>query len=163
MDVDDTDFSGLDGDGDADAGRRARSSGARIYSLFAKQVFDFTWLGSGASTTVTLRRASKLSPYYYYWFGLRIHNREIELATSSLRLLFTATLPSAGAPQEFSVRRGVGHAFLRVDRRTSALKLATANELGPYSKVTMLASQGAGAPPKRLYAKLSAIILAQPS
>jgi hypothetical protein len=91
MDLDEIDFSALDDD--ADAAHRARSTGARIYSLFGKTVFDFTWLASGASTTVTVRRALKLSPYYYYWFGLRIHNRDLELAAASFKLSFTETLP----------------------------------------------------------------------
>ena len=41
--------------------------------------------------------------------------------------------------------------------------LATANNLGPYFKVVMLVTQGSGVAPQRLYAELSAVLLARPA
>ncbi len=165
MDLDEMDLDDEADEADEfDAGRRRRrKGGARLYSLFGKKVFDFTFLAGSSSTTVVIRRALKLSPFYYYWFGLRIHNRDIQLATSSFSLQFFNTLPHPGDPQEFSATTASVSLSCASTDSPPALKLATTNNLGPYFKVSMVVTQGAGAAPQRLYAELSGVLLARPA
>ena len=79
-----------------DRRRRARGSGARIFTLLRKQVFDFSFLATSTSTTMTVRRALSLGRYHYLWLGVRIHN--IAIDTGSFVLDAYRTLPSRQDP-----------------------------------------------------------------
>lgn len=162
MDLDEMD---LDDEADeADEARRGRrKSGARLYSLFGKRQFDYTFLAAG-NTSIVIRRALKLSPFYYYWFGLRIHNRNIQLSGSAFNLQFFQTLPNGGDPQEFSSAAASITLSCTVTDTPPALKLNTTSNLGPYFKVVLQIVQGSGGVvPVQLYAELSAVILARPA
>lgn len=146
-----------------DARRRGRKGGARMFSLFRKTVFDYTFLAAG-NTSIVIRRALKLSPFYYYWFGLRIHNRNIQLSGSAFNLQFFQTLPHSGDPQEFTLSPASVTLVCNNGDAPPALKLTTSNNLGPYLKVVLQAVQGSGGVvPVQLYAELSAVILARPA
>jgi hypothetical protein len=141
---------------------RERRQGVRVFQLFRKQAFDFTFLLAGLATEVVLRRALKVPPGYYFWLGLRVHNRDI--ATGNFNLSAFETLPSSEDPAEFtssgtvlsiSVTAAAGDA-------PPALKVDTATGLGPRLEITLVAKQGSVAP-FRLYAELSAVLFARPA
>jgi len=145
-----------------DAKKRAQS-GVRVFNLFSKRQFDYTYLAAGTSTAVTIRRALKVPRFYYYWVGMRIHNRDIQTGTFRLRLF--QTLPSAQDPQEFSAvsaSMSVTCSSVAGDA-PPALKVVTGNNLGPYFKVELDATQGSGTPTMRFYAELSAVLYARPA
>jgi len=145
-----------------DAKKRAQS-GVRVFNLFSKRQFDFTYLAAGSSTAVTVRRALKVPRFYYYWVGMRIHNRDIQSGTFTLRLF--QSLPSAQDPQEFSAvspSMSVTCSSVAGDA-PPALKVITGNDLGPYFKVQLNAAQGSGTGSIRFYAELSAVLYARPA
>ncbi len=176
MDDDDLDADAFDGvealeelnaaDFDDEFSLEARTraqSGVRVFNLFSKRQFDYTYLAAGSSTAVTIRRALKVPQYYYYWVGMRIHNRDIQSGTFTLRLF--QTLPSAHDPQEFSAvspSMSVTCSSAAGDA-PPALKVITGNNLGPYFKVQLNAAQGTGTAPIRFYAELSAVLYARPA
>ena len=147
---------------DAKRGRGRRRVGARLYTIIPKTTYDFTWLQSG-TTTVVLRRALMLSPHYHYWFGLRIHNKDFEAATSTMTLQIFNTLPSSQDPQEFTETATSTTIQVLTADAVPSLKLATKSNLGPYFKLVLSVFQGGAAPPDRLYAELSAVLLARPT
>ena len=143
-----------------DARRNARRSGARIFTLLRKQVFDFSFLAASTSTIVTVRRALSLGQYHYLWLGVRIHN--IAIDTGSLVLDAYRTLPSRQDPAEFT--NGTQYMRVTVNSSDTAPKLETdtaAETFGPYLKFLLHANQGAGG--GRVYAELSAVLLARPA
>jgi hypothetical protein len=94
---------------------------------------------------------------------MRIHNRDIQLGTSSFTLQFFNTLPDPQDPQEFTQTPASVQLTCMAADTPPALKLATTNNLGPYFKVVMSVFQAAGTAPQRLYSELSAVILARPA
>ena len=160
--LEELDADDLDDEFSLDAKKR-RSSGVKVFNLFSKRQFDYTYLAAAASTDITIRRALKVPRFYYYWVAMRIHNRDIFSGTFTLRLY--QTLPSAQDPQEFSATSP----SLSLTCGTAggdappALKTITGNNLGPYFKVVMNATQGSGTAPIRFYAELSAVLYARPA
>jgi hypothetical protein len=140
-----------------DAARQPRS-GVRVFNLFSKRAFDYSFLGI-STTSITLHRALNVPPFYYYWLGLRIHNRDIVDGTFTLQLF--QTLPSGQDPQEFSAASpSLSLKCIPADTPPT-LKVTTLQALGPYFKVALEAAQGiAGA---RFYAELSAVLYARPA
>lgn len=147
---------------DDDFDARGGGSSGRVITLFRKRAFDFSFVQvSPASQTITIRKALKLPAFYHYWVGLRIHNVDIGNASSSIVLNLFNTLPSAQDPQEFSAT--AASISLTVNQTDTApkLEIATSSNLGPYLKVQLTATGGSGV--ARLYAELSAVLLARSS
>ncbi len=160
MDVDAEALEELDAgefDDEFDAKRR-RSSGVRVFNLFSKRVFDYSFLPA-STTTITIRRALKVPQFYYYWMGLRIHNRDIVNGTYSLQVF--QTLPSRQDPQEFSAAAASMTLTCAAADAPPALKTTTLNNLGPYFKVVMSITQGTAS--ARFYAEMSAVLYARPA
>ncbi|HWB75741.1 MAG TPA: hypothetical protein VG755_12325 [Nannocystaceae bacterium] len=128
-----------------------------MVTLFRKQIFDFTFLGVG-SQTITIKRSLAIIPFYYYWLGVRVHNRVI--GTGSFTLNLPNTLPSSQDPQEFT-ESGTPALSVQITSGTAvpSLLIDTTTFLGPYVKVTMTATQvGAG---QQLYTELSAVLFSR--
>lgn len=117
---------------------------------------------SGTATqVVTIHRSLRIPPFYYYWLGVRVHNKSIGTGTFNVDLY--QTLPSAQDPQEFTV----GFApptftpamTVLINSGTAVPSLVTpvtSTNLGPYLRVVLRASTtGAAA---NLYAELSAVL-----
>lgn len=141
---------------------RGRRGGARVYNLFGKRQFDYTFLASPTLTqTVMIRRALPVIPQYYLWLLMRVHNLDIP-TTGSMALQCFTTLPSKQDPREFSLG---GASPLSVTATTSTgagtLLSATANNQGPFLKVQLVITQPST--PTRLYAELSAVLYGRPS
>lgn len=130
----------------------------RIITILSKRVLDFSFLGTSAIQTITLRRALPIVPFYYYWLGVRVHNRDIVSGNFAIEL--PNTLPSSGDPQEFT-EPGTPALQIILNSSTTAPSLQTDNttNLGPYVKVVLRATQGTGG--NRLYAELSAVLFAR--
>lgn len=135
----------------------------KIITLFRKQAFDFSFqTGTSATQVVTVRRSLRVPPFFYYWFGVRVHNRDIT-AGSTFNIELYQTLPSSEDPQEFTV----GFApptytpamAVAITSSTAAPSLATpvtSSNLGPNFKVIVRAvTTGATG---RMYAELSAVL-----
>lgn len=175
MDEDDMDADAFDGvealeeldsddlDDEFSLDARKRRSGVRVFNLFSKRQFDYTYLAASTSTSITIRRALKVPRFYYYWVAMRIHHREIQSGTFTLQVF--QTLPAAQDPQEFSL--GTPSMSLTCSTPATdappALKTTTSNNLGPYFKVVMNCAQGSGTAPIRFYAELSAVLYARPA
>lgn len=173
MDEDDMDADAFDGvdalDGlDADDfddefsldAKKRKSSSVRVFTLFSKKVFDYSFLAAG-TTTITLKRALKVPRFYYHWLALRIHNRDITNGSFTVQLF--QTLPSAQDPQEFSAGSAsltVGCSQIAGDA-PPALKTVTGSNFGPYFKAVMSITQGTTS--AKLYAEMSAVLYARPA
>lgn len=129
-----------------------------MVTLFRKQIFDFTFLGAGASQTITIKRRLAIIPFYYYWVGLRVHNRVIGGGSFTLNL--PNTLPSSQDPQEFT-ETGTPALTLTVNSATTppALLIDTTTFLGPFVKVTLVANQVTAS--QQLYTELSAVLFSR--
>jgi len=127
----------------------------RVIKLLSKRVLDFSFLSTSAVQTITLRRALPIVPFYYYWVGLRVHNKDIQ--TGSFTLELPNTLPFSGDPQEFT-EGGTPALQIVVNSGTAVPSLLTDTHtnLGPYVKVIVRAAQGTAG--NRLYAELSAVL-----
>jgi hypothetical protein len=133
----------------------------RVITLFPKRAFDYTFLGPPNTTqVVTIHRALRIPPFYYYWLGVRVHNKDIVSGTMAVELY--QTLPSSQDPQEFTV----GYApptytpamAVSISSTGAAPALATpvtATNLGPYMRVVLRVTAPTAA---RLYAELSAVL-----
>jgi hypothetical protein len=151
--MDEMDLSDYDGDFDA-----RKSSSSRMITLFRKRKFDFTHVGSGGNTTITIRKSLRLSPFYHYWLGLRIHNLVMPHSGAKIELRWYPTLPSAEDPQEFSdAIVSALTLYAGYGETAPMLKTATTTSLAPAMKVTMYAVQGTGT--GALYAELSAVLV----
>lgn len=135
---------------------------ARVITLFRKMQIDMTFLGASGTQTIVIRRALRLNPFYYYWLGVRLHNRDM-ISTPNGGTLFVEaiqTLPSAQDPQEFSVG-GTPPLQVSITNGTSppppGLYTATSSNLGPFMKVQIRGLQGSTGG-SRLYAELSAVL-----
>ena len=134
----------------------------RMITLFRKRQIDMTFLGASATQTIVIRRALSVPPFYYYWLGVRLHNRDIVNPTAGGSIFVEAlnTLPSAGDPQEFTVASPIP---LQVQIQGSStpgvpgLYTSTSSNQGPYFKIQIRAVQGSVAG-SRLYAELSAVL-----
>lgn len=167
--MDDDDFDGWDAmdddeldeldEFDAKKGRR-RASGVRVFNLLPKRAFDYTFLLGTTSSTLVVRRALKVPAFYYYWLGLRIHSKDIVAGNFTLQLF--QTLPSAQDPQEFSIAAASMALQCLAGDTPPTVKTTTTNNLGPYLKVSLLATQG-GTAGQKLYAELSAVLYARPA
>jgi hypothetical protein len=115
---------------------------------------------ASATTSVVVRRALKVPAFYYYWLGLRIHNKDILSGNYTLQLF--QTLPSAQDPQEFSIASASMALQCLSGDTPPTVKTTTSSNLGPYFKVVLLATQG-GTAGARLYAELSAVLYARPA
>lgn len=150
----------LDADGfddEFDAKRRG-GSGVRVFNLLSKRAFDYSFLAVG-NTNVTIRRALKVPRFYYYWMGLRIHNRDITNGTFTLQVF--QTLPSRQDPQEFTAAAASMALTCVAGDTPPALKVTTLNNLGPYFKVVLNIAQATAS--AKLYAELSAVLYARPA
>src|SRR5690349_4839948 len=127
-------------------------------SLARKQIFAFTFLGAGASQTITSKRRLPIIPFYYYWVGLRVHNRVIGGGSFTLNL--PNTLPSSQDPQEFT-ETGTPALTLTVNSATTppALLIDTTTFLGPFVKVTLVGNQLT--PSQQLYTKLMPMLFSR--
>lgn len=153
-------FDALDELDDMDAKPKRKSGGVRVYTLIPKRQFDYSFLlGPSSFTNVTIRRALKLPRMYYYWVALRIHNKDIVGGNFALQLF--QTLPSAQDPQEFSLASPSITLSCVAGDTPPTVKTTTANNLGPYFKVVLVATQGSST--ARLYAELSAVLYARPA
>ncbi|MCA9654411.1 MAG: hypothetical protein KC501_31120 [Myxococcales bacterium] len=148
-------------DDDGYEARRGGCSSGRVFTLFRKRGLDFSFLPASTSQTVTVRKALRVSPYYYYWLGIRIHNIDIGNATSSIALNVYNTLPYGQDPQEFSAT--TASMSLTVSQADTApkLEITTASNLGPYFKIQLVATGGSAV--ARLYAEVSAVLFARPA
>jgi hypothetical protein len=132
----------------------------RIITLFRKKQFDFSFMTGSPAQIVTIHRSLRIPPFFYYWLGVRVHNKDISVGSFNVDLF--QTLPSAQDPQEFTV----GFApptftpamTVLINSGTPAPSLVTpvtSTNLGPYLRVNLRATTtGAG----RLYAELSAVL-----
>lgn len=132
----------------------------RIITLFRKQQFDFSFMTGSPAQIVTIKRSLKIPPFYYYWLGVRVHNKDIASGTFNVDLY--QTLPSSQDPQEFTV----GFApptftpamTVAINSATTAPSLVTpvtSSNLGPYLRVCLRATTAAAG---RFYAELSAVL-----
>lgn len=139
-----------------DRGRRIRG-GARMFEILPKRQLDFSFLGAGGTQIITVRRALRVSAFYYFWAGIRIHN--LVIGTGQMRLLAYETLPNGGDPQEFTGT--LARITLTMDSTDVAPKLEifSNQNLGPYLKFVLEVTQGTAG--DRLYAELSAVLLAK--
>jgi hypothetical protein len=130
-----------------------------MVTLFRKQIFDFTFLGAGASQTITIKRALPIIPFYYYWLGVRCHNRVIP-GSGSFTIQLPNTLPSSQDPQEFT-ESGTPQLLITVNSGTAvpSLQIDTTTFLGPYVKVQLIANQVTAS--QQLYAELSAVLFSR--
>jgi hypothetical protein len=135
----------------------------RIITLFRKTAFEYKWMPASTTQVVTIRRQLKVPPFYYYWFGVRVHAKDIG-GRGTFNVELYQTLPSSQDPQEFTV----GFApptytpamAIAVSSTGSAPALATpvtSTNLGPYFKVILRATSGAS-PGTTFYAELSAVL-----
>lgn len=139
---------------------------ARVITLFRKLQIDMTFLTAAGTQTIIVKRALRVSPFYYYWLGVRLHNRDIPTSGGGqLWVEAVPTLPSAQDPQEFST---TGTPPLQVNITGTStpappgLYTATTSNLGPFLKVQIRGLQGAtGA--TRLYAEMSAVLFCRAS
>lgn len=132
----------------------------RIITLFPKRAFDYSFMAAGATQVVTLHRSLRIPPFFYYWLGVRVHNKDI--VSGSMAVELYQTLPSSQDPQEFTV----GYApptytpamAVTISSTGSAPLLATpvtGSNLGPYLRVVLrMTAPTTG----RLYAELSAVL-----
>lgn len=134
----------------------------KIITLFRKTAFDYTWMTASSTQVITIRRQAKVPPFYYYWMGVRVHNKDI-LNGGIFNVELYQTLPSAQDPQEFTV----GYApptytpamAVPISSSGTAPFLATpvtATNLGPYFKVIVRATTTGSV--GRFYAELSAVL-----
>lgn len=132
----------------------------RIITLFRKQQFDFSFMTGSPAQIVTIKRNLKIPPFYYYWLGVRVHNKDIASGTFNVDLY--QTLPSSQDPQEFTV----GFApptftpamTVAINSATAAPSLVTpvtSSNLGPYLRVCLRATTASVG---RFYAELSAVL-----
>jgi hypothetical protein len=137
---------------------------SRLYELVPRQLFDFSFLEDATSMTTVIHCALPLSPFYNYWVGLRIHGRDISLASASFTLRCFSTLPHPQDPQEFTVASPLISLTCAQSDSVPKLKIATASNFGPYFKVDLLAQQGTvSIMDNNFYAELSAVLLARPA
>lgn len=151
-------------DDEFDAKRRRGSARVRVFRLMPKRHFDYSFLPSSGTTTqsITIRRALKVPSFYYYWMGLRIHNRDIAVGGGSFTVNVYQTLPSSQDPQEFTVAAASLVTTCVAGDAPPAVKTSTSSNLGPYLKVVLTAAQGSSGG-ARLYAELSAVLFARPA
>lgn len=140
----------------------------RIITLFRKLQLDATFLGASATQTIVIKRALKVPAFYYYWLGVRLHNRDIGLSPPTGGSFFVEainTLPSSQDPQEFSAL-GTPPLQVTIANNTTppapGLYTSTNSNQGPYFKVQIRAVQGTTAA-TRLYAELSAVLFVRAS
>jgi hypothetical protein len=150
----------LDGFAALEASRKPGASGVRMFTLIPKRAFDYTFLIATRQQTVVIRRALAVPRFYYYWLALRIHNKDIASGNFTLQLF--ETLPSAQDPQEFSAASPSMSLQCLAGDAPPTVKTTTTTNLGPYFKVTLLATQG-GVTGDKLYAELSAVLYARPA
>ncbi len=133
---------------------------ARVITLFRKMQIDMTFLAAAGTQTVVVRRALRLNPFYFYWLGVRLHNRDIPTTGGgSIFVEAIPTLPSAQDQQEFSTP-GTPPLQITVTGSSVAppsLYIATASNLGPFLKVQIRGLQG-GTGGSRLYTEVSAVL-----
>jgi hypothetical protein len=137
----------------------------RVITLFRKLQVDMTFLQTTSNTQIiVIKRALRINPFYYYWLGVRLHNRDIPSAGGGQFFVEAfQTLPSSQDPQEFT--NGTSSLSVNVTGATAAppsLYSATANNLGPFLKVQIRGVQG-GTSGTRLYAEMSAVLLCRAS
>ena len=168
MDLDDMDLDDFDDDAaedlddlDADAGRGGRGGKGkpfRVFSVIRKTQFDYSFLAATSSSTITLRRAIALPAHYWYWFGVRLHNRTI--GTGNFRVAFYETLPSSADPQEFTAAAAFQTITMTSADNPPSLLVATDSFRAPFCKAAFTATQ-AGVSGQALYAELSVVLFAR--
>jgi hypothetical protein len=139
---------------------------SRVITLFRKMQIDMTFLAAAGTQTIVIRRALRLNPFYYYWLGVRLHNRDIPTSGGgSLFVETIPTLPSAQDPQEFSTT-GTPPLQITISGTSTpappGLYVATASNLGPFLKVQIRGLQGATGG-IRLYSEISAVLYCRAS
>lgn len=138
----------------------------RVITLFRKLQIDMTFLAASGTQTIVVRRALRVSPFYFYWLGLRLHNRDIPVAPSGQFFIEgIPTLPSGQDPQEFSAT-GTPPLQITISNTTTpappGLYTATSSNLGPFLKFQIRGVQGSTAG-VRLYAEMSAVLFCRAS
>jgi hypothetical protein len=118
------------------------------------------------SSSSSRSRALRVSPFYYYWLGLRLHNRDIPTSGGGqFWVEAIPTLPSGQDPQEFSTA-GTPPLQLNITGTSTpappGLYTATTSNLGPFLKVHIKGQQGATGG-TRLYAEMSAVLFCRAS
>lgn len=132
----------------------------RIITLFRKRQFDYSFMTGSPAQIVTIHRSLRIPPFYYYWLGVRVHNKDIASGTFNIDLY--QTLPSGQDPQEFTV----GYApptftpamTVAINSGTTVPSLVTpvtSTNLGPYLRVVLRATTAAAG---KFYAELSAVL-----
>ncbi|MCA9654409.1 MAG: hypothetical protein KC501_31110 [Myxococcales bacterium] len=129
----------------------------RIFSLFKKKRFDYSFLQLGTSQTITLARAIPVHPYYSYRLDLRVHN--VEIAAGSFAFRLQETLPYGNDPQEFTNPSVPLSATINSTITAPSLLTSTAHNLGPYLRLVLVCTSGL--PTGRLYTEASATLHAQ--
>lgn len=128
-----------------------------MVTLFRKQIFDFSFLGA-STQTITIKRALSIIPFYYYWLGVRVHNKSI--GTGNFQLNLPNTLPSSQDPQEFTETAAPALSItIASGTAVPSLQIDTTTFLGPFVKVTLTATQLASG--QQLYAELSAVLFSR--
>lgn len=130
----------------------------RIITLMRKSVWDFSFLATSGTQTITIRRSLPIVPFYYYWLGIRIHN--IQIVTGNFVFELPNTLPSSADPQEFT-EGGTPALTVTINSSTAApsLLIDTHTNLGPYLKAVLRPTQGTGG--NRLYLEMSAVLFSR--
>jgi len=137
----------------------------RIITLFRKRQFDYTFMAGAPAQIVTIHRSLRVPPFYYYWLGVRVHNKDITSGVFNIDVY--QTLPSSEDPQEFTVGYNpptfAPAMTVAVNSGTAVPSLVTpvtALNLGPYLRVVLRATTSAAG---RFYAELSAVLHVRPT
>ncbi len=129
-----------------------------LISLFDKQRFEYSYLSSTTSQTITFARALDVTPYMSVTVMARIHRITMS-AGQSFTFTLQNTLPSFEDPQEFTDTTTT-FLTLSVPSSTAAPALLSNNGVVPqaFLKVILTATQG-GTTGATLYAEMSACLL----
>ncbi|MBK8260425.1 MAG: hypothetical protein IPK80_03700 [Nannocystis sp.] len=132
-----------------------------IYTpIFTMERFDFTWLGSSASHTLTLHRALSVVQCTRVQLSLRLHSSAGSGLTGSQAIVLAAygTNPSPVDPREFTKTTPLVSITANSSSTFPSLLSADATDPDPFLKIVLTFTQGAtGGTP--LWVELSADFL----
>jgi hypothetical protein len=129
----------------------------KLYSIMGKTALDYTFLAATPDITLVRKKALRLTPYYHYWLGVRVHNKNI--STGTFLIQAWETLPTSTDPQEFLITPAFMTITVNSGTTAPALLSATGSNRSPWLKFTVLAGNTAAGNP--LYAELSIVLLAR--
>lgn len=136
---------------------------AQVISVLDKTIFDFTFVGAGATQTIILERALPVIPFYYLWMGVRCHNRDFGGGTGTMVVEAFSTLPSEEDPAEFTSTAAPNLAVTISNSTVAPSRaLATTTAMGPMIKLQLRAVQMT-VTPRTLYSELSVVLYGRAS